>query len=238
LEKNSLFGNVQFVSTWPNDDFPISDMYKPVAGSLSVDSGTIIPNFSIGFEGSAPDIGTVESGALTITNSTQFLAVINSSFNQNLTATGGLFPYSWAIVSGNLSPGLNLDSATGEIYGIPTVGGQCNFVVEVQDSNLNSYNKEFSILVVSYGEEFLAEGGGCFIATAAFGTKMAKEVRILCKFRDKYLLTNFTGKIFVAFYYKYSPFIATYIAKRNSIKGNIRVLLNPLINLSEFLCEK
>ncbi len=43
-------------------------------------------------------------------------------------------------------------------------------------------------------------GGGCFIATAAYGSLLEPHVRILCKFRDRYLLTNGPGKTFVKYY--------------------------------------
>ncbi|MFH2137592.1 MAG: Ig-like domain-containing protein [Candidatus Omnitrophota bacterium] len=80
-------------------------------------------------------------------------------------------------------------------------------------------------------------GGGCFIATAAFGTKMAKEVRVLCEFRDSYLLTNKLGRKFVKLYYTYSPPIADYIAQRPALRSLIRASLKPLITLSRLLCS-
>ncbi len=80
-------------------------------------------------------------------------------------------------------------------------------------------------------------GGGCFIATAAFGTKMAKEVRILSEFRDQVLLTNSWGRKFVKMYYTYSPPIADYIAQKESLKQIIRICLKPLISLSKVLCR-
>ena len=80
-------------------------------------------------------------------------------------------------------------------------------------------------------------GGGCFIATAAFGTKMAKEVRVLCEFRDKYLLTNSLGTKFVKFYYKYSPPIADRIRQDESAKAMLRVCLQPLIQFGKAVCK-
>jgi hypothetical protein len=52
--------------------------------------------------------------------------------------------------------------------------------------------------------------GGCFIATAAFGSPMEEQVKILRDFRDRFLLTNSVGKVFVDIYYACSPFIADF----------------------------
>jgi PKD repeat protein len=81
------------------------------------------------------------------------------------------------------------------------------------------------------GEE--GKGGGCFIATACFGSKMAEEVQILSRFRDKYLLTNAPGRAWVRFYYKHSPPIADYIRDKNCLKGVVRTCLKPLVALSK-----
>ncbi len=48
-------------------------------------------------------------------------------------------------------------------------------------------------------------GGGCFIATAAFGSYQEHHVWILRQFRDRYLLTSIPGRAFVRFYYSHSP---------------------------------
>ncbi|MEA1876775.1 MAG: LpqB family beta-propeller domain-containing protein, partial [Bacteroidota bacterium] len=57
------------------------------------------------------------------------------------------------------------------------------------------------------------EGGGCFIATAAFGSYLEPHVKVLTNFRDHYLLTNPLGIHLVRFYYYVSPPIADYISK-------------------------
>ncbi len=75
-------------------------------------------------------------------------------------------------------------------------------------------------------------GGGCFIATAAFGSPMEKHVTILRKFRDKHLLTHTPGRLFVAFYYKYSPPIANFISESGMLKLIVRSCLMPFIIFS------
>jgi hypothetical protein len=72
-------------------------------------------------------------------------------------------------------------------------------------------------------------GGGCFIATAVYGSPMAKEEQILIMFRDKRLLKNKTGKKLVELYYKVSPPIAEYIGKREWAKRITRGMLRPII---------
>lgn len=72
-------------------------------------------------------------------------------------------------------------------------------------------------------------GGGCFIATAAYGSSMEPDVRLLCEFRDRYLSTNYPGKLFVKFYYYFSPVLASFIADNEMMKSAIRVSLFPMI---------
>jgi WD40 repeat protein len=72
-------------------------------------------------------------------------------------------------------------------------------------------------------------GGGCFIATACYGTPMAEEVKILCAFRDQYLLTNPVGQRLVRFYYRHSPKLADFIRDKESIKTIIRACLKPFV---------
>jgi hypothetical protein len=47
--------------------------------------------------------------------------------------------------------------------------------------------------------------GGCFVATAAFGSPMAHQVRWLRAFRDRTLLPGRAGRAFVTWYYGWSP---------------------------------
>ena len=72
-------------------------------------------------------------------------------------------------------------------------------------------------------------GGACFIATAAYGSYMAKDVLTLRRFRDEHLLTNQFGTAFVNLYYKYSPALADYIAKNEILRAATRFALTPIV---------
>ena len=78
-------------------------------------------------------------------------------------------------------------------------------------------------------------GGGCFIATAAFGSALAGQVEILRQFRDRYLLTNAFGRKFVSWYYRIGPGAASYIKDKPLAKAAVRVALYPLIGFSLLL---
>src|SRR3990170_1502633 len=75
----------------------------------------------------------------------------------------------------------------------------------------------------------VAGGGGCFIATAAYGSYLDPQVMVLREFRDKYLLTNIPGKAFVAFYYRISPPIADFISRHEYARVSTRLLLTSVI---------
>jgi len=72
-------------------------------------------------------------------------------------------------------------------------------------------------------------GGGCFIATAAYGSYMAEDVMVLRKFRDRYMLKSDFGRKLVAFYYNSSPPIAGFIAKRPVLRTATRAALAPIV---------
>jgi subtilisin family serine protease len=75
-------------------------------------------------------------------------------------------------------------------------------------------------------------GGGCFIATAAYGSPMAKEVGILQEFRDRILLKNVLGEMVVKAYYRISPPIAEFIAERDTLRMMVRWSLVPVVGVS------
>jgi Putative Ig domain len=62
-------------------------------------------------------------------------AVLNSPYDLQMSAMGGVPPYTWSIADGALPVGLNLDPLTGRITGTPIVQGTFNVSIQVTDSN-------------------------------------------------------------------------------------------------------
>lgn len=117
-----------------------------------------------------------------------------------------------------------------------------NDTVTVQLNSSNSYSSTTSAVLIiggvsdTFSVTTLAEDdSNCFIATAAFGSPMAKQVNILRQFRDRYLLTNAFGRRFVSWYYRNGPVAANFIKDKPLAKAAVRIALYPLIGFSFLL---
>ncbi len=72
------------------------------------------------------------------------------------------------------------------------------------------------------------EEGGCFVATAAYGSSLALAVRWLREFRDVVLLSTPLGRRFVRAYYERGPAAASVIAENPVLRKTARVALWPI----------
>jgi hypothetical protein len=76
-------------------------------------------------------------------------------------------------------------------------------------------------------------GGGCLIATAAFGSEMAPQVQFLREFRDNTVLQTESGSTFMTgfnqFYYSFSPAVADYERENPAFKEAVKITLTPLL---------
>nr|AIF05905.1 hypothetical protein [uncultured marine thaumarchaeote KM3_188_F10] len=76
-------------------------------------------------------------------------------------------------------------------------------------------------------------GGGCLIATAAFGSEMAPQVQFLREIRDNTVLQTQSGSTFMTgfnqFYYSFSPAIADYERENLAFKETVKIAITPML---------
>jgi len=215
----------------------------PGGGAFTYDAGTVVSLAAtsatgyqfVNWTGDVDTIANVNAASTTIT--------LNGDYS--ITANFEAIPagqYSLAIASSGCgfvnTPGegiFDYDKGTVVELVANAVGdnpfvkwfGDVRTIADVEDATTTiTMNDDYSIIAT------FKCIGGCFIATAAYGTPMAKEIEILREFRDKYLMTNPVGKGLVEFYYRVSPPIAEFITKHPSLKPIVRVGLLPVVAMS------
>lgn len=114
----------------------------------------------------------------------------STAYSQNVAGAGGTAPYSFAVTSGTLPPGMSLNVASGAITGTPIAAGTFNFSITATDANGFHGEQAYSITVAAptiaitptslpsriagtagYSESISASGGvGPYIFTKSAGT--------------------------------------------------------------------
>ena len=141
---------------------------------------------------------------------------VNSNVIENLQELGDIQESGWFFIS-----------KAGQIIDARYIFGQ--------ESSVSKNDLAFSI--GSYSENDIeikeVEGGGCLIATAAFGSEMAPQVQFLREIRDNIVLQTQSGTSFMAgfnqFYYSFSPAIADYERENTTFKEAVKLILTPLL---------
>ncbi|HVD04031.1 MAG TPA: putative Ig domain-containing protein [Candidatus Dormibacteraeota bacterium] len=123
---------------------------RPLASDVNWLAGQVVPNLTVATLSSSGsitlfnDAGKVDvlidafgyfvpRGPLAVTTTSLANPALGVAYSATLSASGGTSPYSWALASGSLPPGLGLGS-TGVISGTPSVAGTSRFTVQVTDS--------------------------------------------------------------------------------------------------------
>lgn len=101
--------------------------------------------------------------------------------------------------------------------------------VDIIYSCINKHTSNPSYYTSNHKWTTHSSGGGCFIATAAYGTPLDPQIDILRAWRDTTLKNCAAGRLFIKVYYKISPPIADFIRPRNYLRKAFRVVIELII---------
>ena len=78
------------------------------------------------------------------------------------------------------------------------------------------------------------EGGGCLIATAAYGTELAPQVQLLREIRDNTVMSTSSGAAFMTgfnqLYYSFSPTIADMERENPIFQETVKAFITPMMS--------
>ena len=78
------------------------------------------------------------------------------------------------------------------------------------------------------------EGGGCLVATAAYGTELAPQVQFLREVRDNTVMNTLSGTVFMTgfnqLYYSFSPTIADWERENPMFQEAVKAFITPMIS--------
>jgi hypothetical protein len=143
---------------------------------------------------------------------------VNSNVIENLRHLGDVQESGWFFIS----------EAGKKIDGRYIFGPESSISKNDLAFSIGSYSEnDIGIKEVEYS------GGGCLIATAAFGSELSPQVQFLREIRDNTVLQTESGTIFMAgfnqFYYSFSPTVADYERENPTFKEAVKLTLTPLL---------
>ena len=155
------------------------------------------------------------------------LVVIEYTLNISSTAGGSVTEPGKGTSTYDAGTVVDLVAEPEEGYRFVNWTGDVGTIADVEDAETTITMEDDYEITANF-----EEAGGCFIATAAYGTPMAEEIEILREFRDEYLLTNPLGQALVGLYYRASPPIAEFITEHLTLKPIVRAGLLPAVAMA------
>lgn len=131
----------------------MSVTYTPTSSYAGSDSFTYTATNAGGTSSPATVTITVSPPTMTYAPTNPPTATVGTAYSQSVAgATGGSAPYTYAIASGSLPPGVSLAS-NGTLSGTPTGGGNYTFTVKATDSSTGSgpFNATSGSLTLTVG---------------------------------------------------------------------------------------
>jgi len=120
-----------------------------------------------------------------------------------------------------------------------TSSGEHQVIIEMEGILFQPIPVETTVFTINVGEdgssyyENTSEGGGCLIATAAFGSEMSPQVQQLRELRDNVVMQTTSGHTFMTgfnqIYYSFSPYVADFERENVVFKETVKVALTPML---------
>ena len=120
-----------------------------------------------------------------------------------------------------------------------TSSGEHQVIIEMEGILFQPIPVETTVFTINVGEdgssyyENTSEGGGCLIATAAFGSEMSPQVQQLRELRDNVVMQTTSGHAFMTgfnqVYYSFSPYVADFERENIVFKETVKVALTPML---------
>jgi len=99
--------------------------------------------------------------ALSVTSTSLPGGQVGTAYSATLSATGGVTPYTWSLVSGTLPAGLSLNAASGTISGTPTSAvSAAALIFQVSDAETPAFSKTASLSLSVAAASGSGGGGG------------------------------------------------------------------------------
>lgn len=99
----------------------------------------------------------------------------------------------------------------------------------IQESYYQLGSKAINNSSVSPSSSTTNQSGGCYVATAVYGSYDCPEVWILRRYRDYYLAKTLIGRLFISLYYSTSPTIVKLFGHKKSFSVFFRAILDKKI---------
>ena len=112
------------------------------------------------------------------------------------------------------------------------------YKTSISDEALQEYKKNLALIKQGLPEEnkqqineqyMTNETGGCYVATAVYGSYNCPEVWTLRRFRDYVLAEHLTGRCFIRIYYALSPTFVKIFGKSKLLKSTLKPILDSVV---------
>jgi hypothetical protein len=126
----------------------------------------------------------------------------------------------------DVPPGGWITSAIGDL------APQTRYYVGVRATNDANKHGAIAVAEVTTTVRTFATVTPCFIATAAYGSPLAREIGVLRQLRDRHLAIHAPGRALIAAYYRVGPPLAKLLQGNEGLRALARSVLSWIVEVA------